>query len=90
MYIALPNHLHQMWTIRPGKHVLCGKPLATNASECDEMIDACRQVNVLLMEAVMYRFYPRVIHFKQMITGGELGKRYSLIYSAALSPLNTR
>jgi D-xylose 1-dehydrogenase (NADP+, D-xylono-1,5-lactone-forming) len=76
VYIALPNHLHREWTIRAaqaGKHVLCEKPLAMTASECDEMISACKEANVLLMEAVMYRFHPRMLHLKQMLATGELG-----------------
>ncbi len=76
VYIALPNHLHREWTIRAamaGKHVLCEKPLAMTAAESDEMIAACRQANVLLMEAVMYRFHPRMLYLKQMLAAGELG-----------------
>src|SRR6266702_6388605 len=76
VYIALPNHLHREWTIRAalaGKHVLCEKPLAMNAAECNEMITACRQANVLLMEAVMYRFHPRMLYLKQMLVARELG-----------------
>jgi D-xylose 1-dehydrogenase (NADP+, D-xylono-1,5-lactone-forming) len=77
VYIALPNHLHREWTIRAaqaGKHVLCEKPLAMTAAECDEMISACKEANVLLMEAVMYRFHPRMLHLKQMLAAGELGE----------------
>jgi D-xylose 1-dehydrogenase (NADP+, D-xylono-1,5-lactone-forming) len=76
VYIALPNHLHHKWTIRAaaaGKHVLCEKPLALNAAECNEMIAACEQANVLLMEAVMYRFHPRMLYMKQMLMARELG-----------------
>ena len=76
VYIALPNHLHREWTIRAaeaGKHVLCEKPLAISAAECNEMIAACQQANVLLMEAVMYRFHPRMLHLKQMLVARELG-----------------
>ena len=76
VYIALPNHLHREWTIRAaqaGKHVLCEKPLAMNAAECDEMIAVCQEANVHLMEAVMYRFHPRMIHLRHMLTAGELG-----------------
>jgi len=76
VYIALPNHLHREWTIRAaeaGKHILCEKPLALNADECKEMITACKQANVLLMEAVMYRFHPRMRYLKQMLVARELG-----------------
>src|SRR5579871_6719763 len=63
VYIALPNHLHREWAIRAahaGKHLLCEKPLALNAAEADEIISTCRSHKVLLMEAVMYRFHPRM------------------------------
>src|SRR5436309_5828373 len=76
VYIALPNHLHREWTIRAaqaGKHVLCEKPLALNAAECNEMITACQQAHVLLMEAVMYRFHPRMLYLKEMMVARELG-----------------
>jgi xylose dehydrogenase (NAD/NADP) len=76
VYIALPNHLHREWTIRAAaarKHVLCEKPLAMYAAECNEMITACQRANVLLMEAVMYRFHPRMIYLKKMLVARELG-----------------
>jgi predicted dehydrogenase len=44
-----------------------------NAYECTGMISACRQARVLLMEAVMYRFHPRMRHLKQMLVARELG-----------------
>lgn len=76
VYIALPNHLHREWTVRAaaaGKHILCEKPLAMYAAECSEMINACQQAHVLLMEAVMYRFHPRILFLKQMLAARELG-----------------
>jgi xylose dehydrogenase (NAD/NADP) len=76
VYVALPNHLHHAWTLRAaeaGKHVLCEKPLAMNAIECDEMITACQNAHVVLMEAVMYRFHPRMLFLKQLLENGELG-----------------
>src|SRR6202011_2691849 len=55
------------------KHVLCEKQLALNAAESDVMISTCHSLKVLLMEAVMYRFDPRMQAFKQMIAAGEAG-----------------
>lgn len=76
IYNPLPNNLHREWTIRAaekGKHVLCEKPLALNAAEADEMIAACQQHRVLLMEAFMYRFHPQMIRVKEIVESGILG-----------------
>ncbi len=76
VYIALPNHLHHTWAIRAaqaGKHILCEKPLALNSAECDEIISTCHSLKVLLMEAVMYRFHPRMQALKHMLETGAVG-----------------
>ena len=66
VYIPLVNNLHMQWTLRAlarGKHVLCEKPLAVNATEAQEMAAAAARWDRLLMEAFMYRFDPRVRDF---------------------------
>src|SRR6266404_9030127 len=48
VYIALPNGMHAEYTIRAakaGKHVLCEKPMANTALDCQAMVDACRKAN---------------------------------------------
>lgn len=90
VYIALPNHLHHPMTLRAaeaGKHVLCEKPLAINAAECAEMITACQRAHVLLMEAVMYRFHPRIIFLKHMLENVDVGALRSL-HAAFSFPFN--
>lgn len=55
VYIASPNFLHASQSIlcmQHGKHVLCEKPLASNAREAGEMIEASSRYNVTLMEAM--------------------------------------
>lgn len=77
VYVPLPNHLHAEWTIaaaRAGKHVMCEKPLALTASEAQEMVDACREGGVLLMEAFMYRQHPSWIAVRELLASGRIGR----------------
>jgi predicted dehydrogenase len=65
VYIALPNSMHAEYTIRAaeaGVHVICEKPMAVTAKECEAMIDACRQHRVKLM--IAYR-----LHFEEINLG---------------------
>jgi predicted dehydrogenase len=77
VYIPLPNHLHADWTIAAavaGKHVLCEKPLATNAAEAETMIRACEAEGVLLMEAFMYRLHPTWEAVRASVASGRIGE----------------
>jgi D-xylose 1-dehydrogenase (NADP+, D-xylono-1,5-lactone-forming) len=77
VYIPLPNHLHKEWTIKAaqkGKHVLCEKPIALNAEECQEMIQVCKKHNVKLMEAYMYRYSDRTRKVLDLIREGVIGE----------------
>ncbi|PFO09384.1 oxidoreductase [Bacillus sp. AFS076308] len=77
VYIPLPNHLHKEWVIRAaeaGKHVLCEKPLAINAEEAQEMLEACEKAGVVFAEAFMYRYHPRYTTIRDIIKSGEIGE----------------
>jgi len=77
VYIPLPNSMHHEWAIRAaaaGKHVLCEKPLALNASECEEMKAAAEEAGVVLMEAFMYRFHPRTERVLELLASGAIGE----------------
>lgn len=61
IYIVLPISMHKEFTIRAaqaGKHVICEKPMALNAKECDEMIAACKQANRMLSIGYRLHFEP--------------------------------
>lgn len=76
IYIATPHSLHHENTLLcldNGKAVLCEKPFALNAKQASEMIDAARQKNLFLMDALWTKFLP---HYKKMIEivrSGSLG-----------------
>lgn len=69
VYIVLPNNLHKEFTIRAakaGKHVICEKPMALNASECREMIDACKKAGVSLSVGYRLRYEPYTQRIEQI------------------------
>lgn len=61
VYIGTPNQTHcgyALACLEAGKHVLCEKPLAVNASEGRMMFDAARKNGCLLMEAMISTLNP--------------------------------
>lgn len=68
IYIASPNALHSSQSIMcmsHGKHVLCEKPLASNAREAREMVAAAKAHNVALMEAMKSTLSPNFLAAKE-------------------------
>src|SRR5215471_243449 len=58
VYVITPNGLHHDEATRvakTGKHVICEKPMALNAKQGQEMVDACKKANVKLL--VGYRMH---------------------------------
>jgi predicted dehydrogenase len=66
------------------KHVFVEKPLATRASEVDELSQYAAQRNLVIMAGHTFIYNPAVRYVKQLIDAGELGEiRY--IYSQRLN-----
>jgi len=77
VYVITPNALHHDQVIRvakAGKHVICEKPMALNAKEGQEMIDACKKANVKLLVGYRMHFEPKTLEIIRMRKEGELGK----------------
>ena len=77
VYVITPNGLHHDEVIRvakAGKHVICEKPMALNAKEGEEMIDACKNANVKLLVGYRMHFEPKTLEIIRMRKDGELGK----------------
>jgi glucose-fructose oxidoreductase len=76
VYVALPNDMHKEYTVRAaraGLHVLCEKPMAVTAGECEEMIRATRDANVKLMIAYRLHFERANLEVARLARTGKLG-----------------
>jgi hypothetical protein len=81
VYISLPNHLHCEWTIKAlkaGKHVLCEKPFAMNVAEVELMVQAAKDCDRLLVEAVWSRWHPRMVRAIDLVRSGKIGQIVSI------------
>jgi predicted dehydrogenase len=77
--VCLPNHAHRpaiLAAIRAGKHVIVDKPLALNAAEAQEIVDAARDAHVQVGMVCNYRFVPALMRAQKMIAEGALGQIY--------------
>ncbi|MBV7533154.1 Gfo/Idh/MocA family protein [Chitinophaga sp. sic0106] len=77
VYITTPNALHHSQVLRvaaAGKHVICEKPMALNAKEGQEMVDACKKAGVHLLVGYRMHFEPKTLEVIGMRNRGEFGK----------------
>ncbi|MBZ9937247.1 Gfo/Idh/MocA family oxidoreductase [Mesorhizobium sp. BR1-1-16] len=81
VYNALPPAGHAEWTekaLAHGKHVLCEKPLAMNATEAAGMVAAAARHDRVLAEAFHDRYHPVFLHLLQLKDAGAFGAIRSL------------
>lgn len=77
VYVITPNSLHHDQVIRvarAGKQVICEKPMALNAREGQEMIDACKKAKVSLLVGYRMHFEPKTLEIIRMRNSGEFGE----------------
>jgi predicted dehydrogenase len=83
IYIPLPNSLHYRWTeaaMRAGKHVLCEKPIACNATEALRLLELSRSSGCRVQEGLMIYGHPQWQAVRELLKSGRLG-RICNIYS---------
>ena len=76
VYNALPPSGHREWSVRAleaGKHVLCEKPFALNATEAEAMVAAADASGVQLIEAFHYRYHPLFERVLEILRAGAIG-----------------
>ena len=95
VYIALPNSMHKDYAIRAasaGLHVLCEKPLAPTARDCEAMIEVAKEHRVKLMTAYRLHFERASLEAAQLVRSGKLGapRFFNSEFSMQVSPNNIR
>ena len=86
VFIALPNDLHRDYTIRAaraGIHILCEKPLAVTARDCQQMINEAKKNRVKLMTAYRLHCEETNLRAAEIANSGKLGdlKFYNSCFS---------
>ena len=77
IYIPLPNAHHVEWTakcLEAGKHVLCEKPIALQASEIDRLIDLRDRTGLVAAEAFMVVHHPQWLRVRALVAEGAIGR----------------
>ncbi|WP_186377200.1 Gfo/Idh/MocA family protein [Curtobacterium pusillum] len=77
VHICTPNDQHHpqaLAVIRAGISVVCEKPLAIDAAQASELVDAARDAGVVATVPFVYRYHPIVREIRGRIASGELGR----------------
>lgn len=75
--VTSPDVLHRadvLTAIRARKPVLCEKPMAMNAEECREMVEAAREAKILLGVAHIFRFEESTARMREHVASGAIGR----------------
>jgi predicted dehydrogenase len=76
VHICTPNHLHAGLAeaaLAAGKHVVCEKPLATDASAARRLATAAAGSGRVATVPFVYRFYPLVREARAEVAAGSIG-----------------
>jgi predicted dehydrogenase len=95
VYIGLPNHLHCEYSVlaaNAGVHVLCEKPMAVSAAECERMIQAAQDHRVKLMIGYRLHFEEANLRALEIARSGKLGdpRIFSSTFSMQVKAGNIR
>lgn len=77
VYLALPGFLREQWAtaaVEAGKHVLCRRPVATDASGVGRAAAAATKAGRVLAEVATLRHHPAWLALVEAVTAGALGE----------------
>jgi len=79
VFITTPNNVHAEYTIRAleaGKHVICEKPMASNALDAERMLEASLRYDRMLHISYQNRYTDQAIHAKRLMDEGVVSDVY--------------
>ena len=77
---TVPNDAHHAVikkALQAGKHVYCDKPLALDATQAGDLVQAAEKAGVQVGMTFNYRFLPAIMRAYEIIQAGELGEVYT-------------
>ena len=77
VYVATPHPMHlpdALLALEHGKPALVEKAFTMSASEARILVDAARDKNLFLMEAMWTRFLPHMVEIRRLLAEGALGE----------------
>ena len=85
VHVCTQNRCHSFISVdalHAGKHVICEKPMAINATEAKKMLDAAKETGKKLTIGYQNRYRPDTRYLKRMCQNDDLGDIY---YAKALA-----
>ena len=90
VYLATPIGLHfeqGLCVLNSGRHLICEKSLTDSHAKTVKLVAAARQRRLLLCEAFMYRFHPRIRSVFELVRREEFGALVAVTCSFYLPSL---
>src|SRR5581483_5342529 len=82
--ICLPTDLHApaaIAALEGGKHVLCEKPMALSADDCERMLATAKRHGRVLMIGQILRFWPEYLYLQDFVKAGRYGQIRSATFT---------
>jgi len=91
VYISTPIGLHAPTILEAAaakKHVLCEKSIVSSLQEAEEVVAACRNNGVALLEGFMYQFHEQHKVVKSFIEQGRIGEPFRFEAKFGFPPID--
>lgn len=101
VYVAVPNHLHYIFTkqaLEAQKHVILEKPFASSLTQAQELVELAQAKHVILFEAISNQYLPNYEKTKALLPSlgdvkivqlnySQYSRRYDLFKAGSTLPV---